>query len=245
MKNKIVYAHRGASRYAPENTLAAFRKTYEMGAHGIELDTHLTNDGFLVVTHDDLLGRTCNGKGMVKDHSLKELRELDFGGWFSKDFAGERIPLLSEVIELILDKKMILNVEIKATPERYIQGIDKKVADLIREYDASESIIISSFNHYILLKVKEALPEIVTAPLYSGLFADVWKYAGSIGAGAIHPHFSDITPEVVRGCKENNILINVWTIDEEADIKRAAELGVDGIISNVPDVALKVLRGLN
>ena len=137
-KKPIIFAHRGASKVAPENTISAFSKAIEMGAGGIELDTHLTSDGYLVVTHDDILGRTCNGTGLVMEHDLKYLKGLDFGGWFSEEFEGERIPLLSDVFELLNERDMVLNIEIKATPGQYIKGIEDEVAKMIKSFSFVE-----------------------------------------------------------------------------------------------------------
>lgn len=239
----IIFAHRGASKAAPENTMSAFKKAIEMGAGGIELDTHLTSDGYLVVNHDDILGRTCNGEGPIMQHDLKYLRGLDFGGWFLEEFAGEQIPLLSDVFELLNGKDIILNVEIKATPGYYIEGIEHEVAKMIKSFNFTEKTIVSSFNHYVLVNLKRKNPEITTAPLYGdGVFAYIGEYAKTIGAGAIHPIFRSVTPEVIESCREHNIKINSWTIDNDSDITLAKKMGVDGIITNVPDKALSLLK---
>ena len=113
MMTVIVLAHRGYSAKAPENTMAAFELALAVGADGIELDVHMTRDGEIVVIHDDTLDRTTNGKGPVSDQTMAELRELDAGSWFSPEFAGERIPTLKLVLELIKDKDVLLNIEIK------------------------------------------------------------------------------------------------------------------------------------
>lgn len=242
-KKPIIFAHRGASKAAPENTMSAFKKAVELGADGIELDTHLTGDGYLVVTHDDTLGRTCNGTGLVMEHDLKYLRGLDFGGWFSKEFEGEKIPLLSDVFELLSGKDIILNIEIKATPGCFIEGIEDEVAKMIKSYNFTEKTIVSSFNHYVLKNLKRKNPEITVAPLYGGgVFAYIGEYAKLIGAGAIHPYFRSLTPEVIENCREHNIKINSWTIDDDKDIMHAVQMGIDGIITNVPDKVLSLLK---
>lgn len=243
MNRPVIFAHRGASKVAPENTMAAFKKAIEMNAGGFELDTHLTSDGYLVVTHDDNLGRTCNGEGIVKDHDLKYLKGLDFGGWFSEEFEGERIPLLGDVFDLLSGRDMILNIEIKATPGKFIESIGDEVAKMINSYNFAKKTIISSFNHYVLLKIKKNYPEIAVAPLYSsGIFAYIGEYAKKIGADAIHPNFRSVTPKVLESCREHNIKINSWTIDNADDISQLYKMGVDGIITNVPDIALSVLE---
>jgi hypothetical protein len=120
MPKPLIIAHRGASAYAPENTLAAFKKAIDLGADGIELDVHLSKDGEVVVIHDRTIDRTSNGKGQVAEMSLKELKALDFGSWFSDEYQKESIPLLREVLELLKDWNGLLNIELKQNGlERY------------------------------------------------------------------------------------------------------------------------------
>lgn len=237
----IIIAHRGASAYAPENTIPAFRKAIEMGAGGLELDVHLSSDGFLVVAHDENTDRTSNGKGPIKDKTLAELKSLDFGGWFSKEFEGAQIPLLDEVLELFRDWDGMLNIEIKNGPVFY-PGIEKKVADAVRSAGMLERTIVSSFNHYSLVEIRRLEPAVRTAPLYMEGLYEPWEYAKRIGACAIHPLFYNIVPEVMVGCIRNGIAVNPFTIDRPEHIKMAAMARVSGIITNVPDVALSVIR---
>ena len=128
-----VYSHRGDTKNAPENTMSAFRKAIDMSVDGIELDVQMTSDGQVVVVHDFLLGRTCNGSGMIKDMKYARLKRLDFGGWFSQEYEKEKIPLLYEVIELIKSKNTELNIEIKATPGKYNENIEIEVAKKRRQ----------------------------------------------------------------------------------------------------------------
>lgn len=244
MERPVIYAHRGASSAAPENTMASFKKALESGADGIELDVHLSREGFLVVAHDEKVERTSNGTGYIKDKTLEELKQLDFGGWFSPEFKNERIPVLDEVLELIRGWDGILNVEIKSGVIMY-PGIEKKLIDLIRKFGMSERTIISSFNHYALVESKKEAPDIKTAILYSSGMYKPWEYARRVGAEAIHPIFYNIVPEIMAGCRENGVMVNTWTVDRPADIKKMAEAGVDGIITNTPGAALEVLAGKN
>lgn len=241
MNIPLIIAHRGASGQAPENTMAAFRRALELGADGIELDVHMSADGRLVVIHDETVDRTSNGKGLVRDKTLAELKALDFGSWFSEEYRGEKILELEDVLELISGWDGLLNIEVKNGPVFY-PGIEKAVADALRKYDRTERTIISSFNHYSLVEIRKIDPGIRTAPLYMAGLYKPWDYARSMGASAIHPLFYNIVPEVVRGCKENDIMINPFTVDRPEHIKAVAEAGVDGIITNVPDVALKIVK---
>ena len=153
MNNTKVWAHRGASAYAPENTLEAFKLAVDMGADGIELDVQLSKDGELVVIHDEEIDRTSNGKGFVKDYTLKELKKFNFNNSNSK-YHKVNIPTLKEVFELLKSTEMDINVELK-TGVFFYEGIEEKVLSLAKEMKMEERIIYSSFNHYSVMKVKE------------------------------------------------------------------------------------------
>ncbi len=237
----IVFAHRGASKQAPENTMAAFRKALELGAGGIELDVHLSRDGHIVVTHDELVNRASNGKGYVKDKTLDELRLLDFGSWFSPAYANEKIPELEDVLKLIEGWDGILNIELKNGPVFY-PGLEQAVLDMLSKYNMISRTIISSFNHYSLVEIRRLNSEIRTAPLYVAGIFEPWNYAKKLGAGAIHPLFYNIVPQVMEGCKLNGIKVHPYTVDEPEYIRAMIAAGVDGIITNVPDIVLKILR---
>jgi glycerophosphoryl diester phosphodiesterase len=241
MIKPLIIAHRGASRQAPENTMAAFQRALELGAGGIELDVQLTADGCLVVIHDEMLDRTSNGKGPVKEKTLEELKRLDFGSWFSPEFRDERIPTLEEVLWLLSGWDGLLNIEIKNGPVFY-PGIEKAVADAVLKYNRTNRTIVSSFNHYSLVQIRKYEPEIKTAPLYMAGIYEPWEYARRIGAAAIHPLFNNIVPELVKGCRQNNIMVNPFTVDNPEHIKAVAAAGVDGIITNVPDIALNIIK---
>jgi glycerophosphoryl diester phosphodiesterase len=221
--------------------MPAFVKALELGAGGIELDVHLSSDGRLVVIHDEKVDRTSNGTGYVRDLSFSELKKLDFGSWFSAEYKGARIPGLEEVLELTGKWDGILNIEIKNGPVFY-PGIERAVSDAIEKYKLAGRTIVSSFNHYSLMEIRKINPGIKTAPLYmAGLF-EPWEYARRLGAAAIHPLFYNIVPEVMNGCKRNNIKVNTFTVDRPEHIRAMAEAGVDGIITNVPDIANKILK---
>ncbi len=234
MKKVIIYGHRGSPQEAPENTMASFKKAVLSGAGGIELDVQLTKDEKLVVTHDFELGRTCNGRGMIMDMYLNDLRKLDFGSWFSDGYKGEKIPLLEEVIECLYCDDIILNIEIKAEPGRYNENIEKELARIIRKYDISERTIISSFNHFSLNKIKGFDKKIRIAPLFAAKIIEIAKYAEDIGAYAVHPFYGAIDHGLINDCKSKGIRVNAWTVDKTEDVNRLVEAGVDGIITNTP-----------
>lgn len=243
MNRPLIIAHRGASKVAPENTMPAFKKALDMQADGIELDVQLTRDGHLVVIHDFDIKRTSNGQGPVGSFTLNELRSFDFGSWFSSDYEGVEIPTLEEVLDLLQSRNILLNIEIKNGPVFY-DNIEKLVADMVLKYNMQDRTIVSSFNHYSLVTLKEYFPAISTGILYVAGLYKPWEYAAMVGADAIHPSFYNIVPEIMRGCLENGIKVNPYTVDEPEMIRKIASAGVSGIITNVPDIALITLNGV-
>lgn len=242
-----IQAHRGASAYAPENTLPAFQKALDMHADGIETDIHLTADGVFVICHDGELGRTSNGTGQIAALTLAELRQYDFGSWFSPAFAGTRIPTLEELLALVQNMEVI-NIEIKGlgrpgtNPEQALQ-------QLIAQLDAfgcTGRTILSSFRHDWLLQAKTLAPQLRTGLLYDRAYSpdETLRLVREYQADAIHPSLRVLTPEIMETCREHGIAVNVWTVDEPDAIKKALEYHVTGIITNVPDraIALRDMR---
>jgi len=236
----INYAHRGASGYFPENTMLAFQEGVKMGATGLETDVQMTKDGVLILIHDETLNRTTNGKGFVKDYTYQEIAELDAGSWYKRSFRGEKIPTLRELLEFVKDKNIILNLELKNSLIPY-HGMEELVLQLIKEYKVEKKIIISSFNHHSIVKVKKLNNKIKTAILYTeGLFHPE-RYAKYVGADAIHPYYLAINEEIVKEVKKEKILINPYTVNKEEDMLNLIKIGVDGIITNYPDILHKLL----
>jgi len=240
MKETKIIAHRGASAYAPENTMAAFRKALDMKADGIELDVHLTKDNHIVVIHDGNVDRTSNGSGIIADMTLKELRQLDFGSWFSEEFGGEKIPTLEEVLDLLKGWNGLLNIELKMVRPGLYEGLEKKVIDMVKSYNMLENTIISSFNHYSLANVKKIESNMKIGLLYSAGIYEPWNYAASLNADAIHPNYISIVPEIVESCHAHNIQVNPYTVNNPEHILYMLKAKVDGIITNVPDIAKQI-----
>lgn len=237
----LVYAHRGASGYAPENTMEAFKKAVKLGSRGIECDVQMTKDGRLVVCHDETVDRTTNGKGFIKDFTFEELRKLDAGSWFGKEFKGEKIPLLSELLELVKETGLLLNIEIKSGIVLY-PGIEEKVLSEIEAFGLQNKVIISSFNHYSVNRVKQLLPSVKTGILYmEGLF-EPWNYMRAVGCECAHPFHMALIPEIAREIKNRGFRINVFTVDDPEHAVKLAAMGVDGIITNYPDKMVEVLK---
>lgn len=230
----IVYAHRGASGYAPENTMAAFQKAVELGSCGIECDVQMTRDGYLVICHDETVDRTTDGKGFIKDFTLEELRKLDAGSRFGKEFKGQRIPLLSELLELVRNTGLFLNIEIKSGIVLY-PGIEEKVLSEVETFGLQEKVIISSFNHYSVNRVKQLAPSVKAGILYmEGLF-EPWNYMKAVGCECAHPFYMALVPEIAEEIKKRGFQINVFTVNEPQHAVKLAEMGVDIIITNYPD----------
>jgi len=237
----INYAHRGASAYFPENTMLSFEKAIEFCCTGIETDVQLTKDGVLVLIHDEMVNRTTNGKGFVKDYNYKELVKLDAGSWMGEEFTGIKIPTVEQLICLTKDKNIIINFEIKSGIVIY-EDIEQKLIDMIYKHKINHKVILSSFNHYSLAKCKEISSEINTGILYMEGLYKPYNYAKTVGANAIHPHFYAVNEEVIKEAKKHNIKTNVFTVDNEEHMKAFLAMKVDGIITNYPDKLHKIMK---
>ena len=241
MHQPKIYAHRGASFDAPENTMAAFELAAQMGTDGFELDVILTKDGELVVIHDDAIERTSNGSGIVEEMYYSDLKQLDFGSWKAPEFKGESIPLLSDVCKLIKDKNLLLNIEIK--PTKKSKEIEEKVISTCKSFGIVENVVVSSFNHYCLRSIKKQCKKIETAILYKSGIIKASSYARRVvKADGIHPHKYAITKECIKNAAINRIKIRPWTVDEVDFLKKIADIKyISGIITNRPDLMRKTL----
>ena len=236
------FAHRGANHDAPQNTLAAFRLAVEMGADGVELDVQASKDGEAVVIHNFTVDATTDGQGRVADKTLAELKELDAGSWFDARYAGQRIPTLQEVI-VEVGHQLLLNIELK-TRVFGSTGLIAEVVRLIEDHNLVHRVVVSSFNPFSLRQVKKLNPRIHTGLLY---YFDLPAHlARSVllslaGSGALHPEKHLINQKYMAWAKERGYRVNAWTVDEPAEMKRLIALGVDGIITNRPDVLREIL----
>lgn len=228
------YAHRGASGYYPENTMLAFEKAVELGCDGIETDVQLTSDGVLVLCHDELLDRTTNGKGFIAETSYKDIEKLDAGVKWGEKFKGLKVPALEELLDFIKDKNIMLNLELKNGAIEY-KNLENLVVKKIYDYNLKGRVIISSFNHYSLLRCRAIDNTLKLGALYECRIYEPGKYAASLGVDAVHPAFYTLNEETIKEIKSNNLSINTWTVNEEKYMKLLIQLGVDGIITNYPD----------
>ena len=235
-------AHRGFSGMYPENTMLAFRKAMKAGCNGIETDVQMSKDGVLVICHDELLDRTSNGTGLLKDYTYDELLNFDFGIKFSSKFEGEKIPTLDELLQFAKENHIFLNLELKNGLFSY-DGMEKKIIDLIYKYDFKDSVILSSFNHFSMIKCKKIDGSIKTGLLYEGTFVDIEKYCKNIGADALHPqYFSLLDAELTKKIQAEDIMINTYTVNHEIHMEALLDLKVDAIITNYPDKLFRVME---
>lgn len=232
-------AHRGASGVAPENTLASFQKAMELSCDLIELDVHQTKDGELVVLHSKKLSHLTSKGGLVEDFTLKEIKELDAGSWYSPEFADERIPTLSEVIGLTKGK-VGLNIEIKKGRDFYPR-IEEKIVKLLEKNDLIEPCIITSFHLSCLKRVKEINPYIAIGKV---LVFSIFHPGEDIilDVNILQPHWLMISPWFVKAAHEDHLRVNVWTVNRPAQMERLIKMGVDGIITNYPERLAVVLN---
>lgn len=239
MKTKV-WAHRGASAYAPENTLEAFALAVEQKADGVELDVQLTRDGELVVIHDETIDRVSEGRGYVRDYTLQELKRFHYNKTHP-EYAQASIPTLAEVYDLLKPSGLVINVEIK-TGIFFYPGIEEKLNRLEQEMGMGGRIIYSSFNHYSVMRMKELNPRAKTGLLYADGFQNVPAYAADLGADALHPVLYNLQYEgFLEDCRRYGLALHVWTVDDEAQMQALVDQRIDAIITNRPDAARRVV----
>ncbi len=268
-KRVLNIAHRGARSIAPENTLLAAKRAFEIGADLWELDVAMTADGEIVVIHDDSLERTSNANQIypertpwhVEEFTLAELHQLDFGSWYverdpfnqiavgvvtkseQEDFKGLPIPTLREALALTWEKNWRVNIEIKdlAGKPGDVDIVEKVVA-LVTESDMSGSVIISSFNHTYLQRVKAADLGIVTAALVEKPDPDPVALLSRLQAQAYNPGIENLEIQQIEQVTSTGAKVFVWTVNDEASMQRLIEAGVSGIFTDFPQVLKKVLE---
>lgn len=235
-----VWAHRGASAYAPENTMEAFILANQYGADGIEIDVQLSKDGEIVVIHDEKIDRTSNGKGKVRSYTLAQLRTFNYNRTQPAHFHA-KILTLREVLEYIRDKTdMSVNIELK-TGVYFYPGIEEKTVAMVHEMGVADRVIYSSFNHYSIRKVHKMDPQAQVGLLYEDGFIDVPEYAARLGVNALHPRWSSLQyPGFLEDCRRCHLDLNVWTINQESMMRQMCEAGVNAIITNYPDKAVRI-----
>lgn len=234
-----IFAHRGASGYAPENTLEAFDLAVQQGAHGVELDVHLCRSGELVVAHDETIDRVSDGTGAIRDLTLSQLKSFRFCHTHP-EYRNARLPLLSEVFRLLKPTGLSINIELKNSIVDYPR-LEQKVLELAaREFDISR-IIFSSFNHYSMLRMKQLDSAVPCGLLYEAVLVHPWEYACRLGMNAIHPHFSEVLlpGHECSAAHQAGIFVHTWTVNTPEAMDAVLREGADILITNYPDQALK------
>ena len=233
-----IFAHRGASAHASENTLAAFELAREQGADGIELDVKLSADGIPVVIHDLTVDRTTDGKGTVADLSLAALKELDAG-------EGQQIPTLAEVFESV-GQDLFINVEL-TNYSTLKDDLVEKVVEVVKKYKLEESILFSSFVPKNLKRAGQLLPQtprgLLTMNNFGGWILRTFLFR--IGDyQALNPPMKNISKKKIESLHGIDRRVYAWTINDPDDMRQLANWGIDGIITDDPALAIKVLRNI-
>lgn len=240
----IIFAHRGASAYAPENTLAAFELALQQGADAIELDAKLSADGHVIVIHDPTVDRTTGAHGAVKDMSLADLRALDAGSFYSNEFAHEKIPLLEEVFESV-GTKTFINVELTNYNSPRDQLVES-VCMLIKKLNLQKRVIFSSFYASNLSRARSYLPTVPCGLLAMSGLLGAWARSFGFAFGdyaASHPNLRDVTLQQVQRIHRLKRRVHVWTVNAEDDLQRMFDYGVDGVFTDDPQLARQVRDG--
>ena len=229
----LIIAHRGASAYAPESTQAAIQTAVRLQADMIELDVQLTRDHRLVIFHDERLERTTNGTGELIRQRYAALARLDAGAWRSPRFAGERILLVSQALKLI-PRRCRVNLELKRTT--HPQLLLRQLARCLRWTRSLQQVLLSSFHPSLLALSKRAQPRVATALLCRRHPYQALQQALRLGCVALHPHASLVTPALVQQTHAAGLRLHAWTIHRLQEARRLIRFGVDGLVTNRPDL---------
>ncbi|MCB8943487.1 MAG: glycerophosphodiester phosphodiesterase [Ardenticatenaceae bacterium] len=254
----VVMAHRGGSGLWPENTMLAFEKAVALGVDALEMDIHSTADGVLVVSHDPDVDRVTNGQGQIHDLALAELKELDAGYWWTADsgqtypFRGQgiTIPTLEEVFRAF--PQMWINVDIKQSEP----GIVRPFANLIRQYNMTDKMMVGSFDGRTVAEFRRECPQVAAAATENearllfglskaGLERLYWGRAQAMQLPEYEGRIHVVTPRFVAAAHRVGTAVHVWTVDEVADMQRMIDMGVDGLMTDYPDRLLKLLGRLS
>lgn len=239
----LVFAHRGASAYAPMNTLPAMELALEMGAVGLEIDVHLSRDGVPIVIHDYSVDATTDGSGFVRDLDVAALQSLDAGGWYDARFAGAKIPTLQEVVDEF-GQSAILNIEIKPQPHLATGTLERAIVEILLSAGVASRVIVSCFDVPTLHMFRQLAPD---TPL--GYISSPETMVG-VTQGLIrmtdydarHLHYDLINQAQANWLRESGLKLNAWTVNDANLARRLRVLGVHGIITDVPDAIVNALQ---
>jgi glycerophosphoryl diester phosphodiesterase len=233
----MVIAHRGASSYAPENTLAAFDLAIQMGVSHIELDVHSTRDDQIVVIHDETVDRTTSGTGPVMSHSLAALQALDAGSWFGAKFAGERVPTFGEILERYKGRAHI-HAEIKG----HAAQLSRATADLVRRHGMVSHVTMTSFRRTRLAEILAYAPELPTGWLVPEINDTIIAEGRATGLTQLCPRANTVTPDLVHRLHAEGFVVRAWGVTTEDLMRQVVKAGADGMTVDFPDVLLAYLK---
>jgi len=239
----LVMAHRGFSGIAPENTLAAFQRAIQIGSDFIELDVRFTQDGKLVVFHDDTLERTTNGRGRVAAFTLQELKKLDAGSWFGLSFFDQKIPTLMEVLHFAKGR-ILVNIELKKGDHGRYTMIDlaERALKEVQESGMEGQVLFSSFDLEAVKHLYQKDPSIPVALITRNPFASPGDLWGSTSLPFLNARKSTLTETNLAKAHQQGVRIIVWTVDLEEEMEKFLSMGVDGLITNYPDRLIRILE---
>ena len=238
-KSKItVTAHRGASGLAPENTLSSVKKAMELGSDFSEIDVQETADGKIILLHDGTLDRTSNALGNIWEINFAELEDVDFGTWYSADFAKEPVVTLEETIDTV-NRKMKLNIELKMNGHQ--KKLTELAVDVVTKKNFIDQCIMTSFDREAVRKVKQINPKIKTGYIFSKFSEDENIYNGEFDLFSINKKL--VTQELVEKAHQNGKKVHVWTVNKEEEMRKLIGYGVDSIITNYPNILIEILNG--
>jgi glycerophosphoryl diester phosphodiesterase len=236
----VVLAHRGASAYAPENTLASFYKAIELGAKGIETDLQKTKDGVIFLFHDNVLDKKSDKKGAVVDYTWAELQEADVGSWFSPKYKGERLITFEQFLIFFGRRDLLFAIELKSL---FIESEVREIIRLIDEYDARKKTTITSFVFGNLKTTRDVDKNIrIGYVLNKKIDNDVIRQLESIDSRQVYPPAELITPDQVKLAHHHGLEVIAWGIQNVEIMNNMINLGVDGIIIDFPDKLIKALK---
>lgn len=237
MKQFINYAHRGASAYAPENTMVAFKKALEMGADGIELDLQETKDKKIVIFHDEIIDKKSNGKGRIKDYTFEELYNLDFGSWFSNEYKGEHIVLFEDFAKEFLKKDLVFAIELKDI------GYEQEVLNIIKEYSNINNIYITSFKYEVLNNIRKLDKNIkISWLIKEKINKENINKLLKINGNQICPKATKVTSKDIALANASGIGVRLWGVKDEEIMGKVYTLNTEGMTVDFPDKLNKLMN---
>ncbi len=246
LERPAIFAHRGASTYAPENTIAAFILAIQQNADAIELDAKLCADGYVVIIHDQTVNRTTGAEGRVAEMTLAELQKFDAGSHFDVTFHGEVIPTLDQVLEAV-GKRIYINIELSNYASKN-DNLPEMAAAIVNRHALNDWIMFSSFNPVALVRAKRVLPDVPVGLLALRGGSGAWarsRLGSLLNYHALHPHYTDIDRKLVDRLHRRSARIHPFTVNHASDLLDMTRLDVDGIITDDPMLARQIVAQKN